>query len=79
MKGLRVTKIVKEIKFEGVWGRLRSNKMFPEMKIFFLVFMSLLTAPIDKNSHIKARIYFIFLKIFLKQTWKSFNAKFQGQ
>ena len=30
MKGLRVTKIVKEVKFEGVWGELESKKMFPE-------------------------------------------------
>ena len=30
--------------------------------------MSLLTAPIDKSSHIKARIYFTVLKHFLKET-----------
>ena len=41
--------------------------------------MSLLTAPILKNSHILAGIYFIFLKNFLKQTWKSFNTKFRPQ
>ena len=29
MKGLQVTKNVKEIKFEGVWGKLESKK-FPE-------------------------------------------------
>ena len=29
MKGLRVAKIVKEIKFEGVWGELEL-KRFPE-------------------------------------------------
>ena len=28
MKDLRVTKIVKEIKFEGVWGDLESKKCF---------------------------------------------------
>ena len=28
MKGLRVTKIVKETKFEGVWGELESTKGF---------------------------------------------------
>ena len=28
MKGLRVTKIVKEIKFEGVWGELEPKKGF---------------------------------------------------
>ena len=31
-----------------------------------LLFMSLLAAPIVKNSHIYARIYFIFLENFLK-------------
>ena len=41
--------------------------------------MSLLTAPNVKNSHIYARIYFIFLKNFLKQTWKSSNTKFWPQ
>ena len=33
--------------------------------------MFLLTAPIAKNSHILARIFFIFLKYILEQTWKS--------
>ena len=28
MKGLRVTKIVKEIKFEAVWGEVESRKGF---------------------------------------------------
>ena len=39
--------------------------------------MSFLRVSIDKNSHIQARIYFIFLENFIKQTWKSFNIKFQ--
>ena len=30
VKDLRVTKIVKEIKFEGAWGELECKKMFPE-------------------------------------------------
>ena len=30
MKGLRVTKIVKEIKFEWGLGQVRSKKLFPE-------------------------------------------------
>ena len=34
MKGLRVTKIVKQIKFEGVWGRVRSKNLFPEPTIY---------------------------------------------
>ena len=29
-ESLRVTKIVKEIKFEGVWGELESGKWFHE-------------------------------------------------
>ena len=28
MKGLRFPKIVKEIKFEGVWGKLEAKKCF---------------------------------------------------
>ena len=27
MKGLRVTKVVKDIKFEGVWGELESKNI----------------------------------------------------
>ena len=30
MKGLRVAKNVKEIKFEGVWDELESKKKFPK-------------------------------------------------
>ena len=43
------------------------------------LFMSFLTAPVVKNSHIKAGIYFIFLKNILRPTSKSFNTKFQPQ
>ena len=46
-------------------------------KIFFLRFMFLLTTKFVKNSHIYARILFIFLKIVIKQTWSSFDTKFQ--
>ena len=41
--------------------------------------MSLLTAPIIKKSNIWAKIYFIFLKVVLKQTGKPFNTKFRSQ
>ena len=41
-----------------------------------MFFMSLITALTVKNSHIFAGIYFIFLKIVLKQTLKSFNTEF---
>ena len=30
MKGLRVTKNVRAIKFDGVWAELESKKKFPE-------------------------------------------------
>ena len=30
MKGSGVTKIVKEIKYEGVWDELEAKKVFPE-------------------------------------------------
>ena len=46
---------------------------------FLMFFMSLITALTVKNSHIFAGIYFIFLKIVLKQTLKSFNTKFWPQ
>ena len=34
MKSLRVTKNVKEIKFERIWGDFESKKMFPETITF---------------------------------------------
>ena len=43
---------------------------------FFVLFMTLLAAPIVKNIHIWAGIYFILLKNVLKQTWKFFNNRF---
>ena len=33
MKGVRVTKIVKEIKFEGVWGELESKGRFKRQSV----------------------------------------------
>ena len=41
--------------------------------------MHLLTTLIVKNSHIYARISFMFLKNVLKQAWMSFNNKFPPQ
>ena len=46
---------------------------------FFSAFMSLLTAPFVKKIHILARVYFIFLKNILDQTWKSCNTKIGPQ
>ena len=33
MKGLRVTKIIKEIKFEGVYGKLESKRGFQRQSV----------------------------------------------
>ena len=33
VKGLGITKIVKEIRVEGVWGKLKAKKMFPDTSI----------------------------------------------
>ena len=49
------------------------------LESFLLLFMFLLTALIANNSHILARIYFIFLKNILDQSWKAFNAQFGPQ
>ena len=44
---------------------------------FLLLFMYLWTTKFVKNNHIKSRIFFVFLKNALKQTWNSLNTKFQ--
>ena len=49
------------------------------LKNFILLFMSLLTAQVVRNSHVEAKIYFIFSRNILKQTWNSFNTKIQPQ
>ena len=46
---------------------------------FLLFFMFLLTVKLVKNIHIEARIFSVFLKNVLKQTWNSLNTKFQLQ
>ena len=49
------------------------------LKNFLLLFMSLSTTPILKNSHFWAKSYFIFLKKVQYQTSKVFNTKFRPQ
>ena len=44
-----------------------------------LLFMSLLTGPVVKNSHLLAGIYFFFLKNAIDQTLKAFSTKFGPQ
>ena len=42
-------------------------------------FMSLFTAKLVKNSHTRAKIYFIFLENVLKQTSNILNNQFQAR
>ena len=60
---------------------LKVSKYFENDRLqnIILLFMSLLIAPIIKNSHFYTRIYFVFLKKVQKQTWKPFNTKFWPQ
>ena len=53
------------------WSRFGQDPL----QRFILLFMSLFTARIIKNSHVLAGIYFIFLKKVPEQTWKAFNTK----
>ena len=62
MKGLRVTKIVKEIKFEGVWDELEAKncsqrQLFTKYVKLTLVFM--------RNSALRERFNFCFSRVFL--------------
>ena len=61
MQGLRVAKIVKEIKFEEVWGELESKTSFQRQSFtkylrLALVFMS--------NSTLRDRFDFCFARVF---------------
>ena len=44
---------------------------------FLLRYMFLIITNFVKDNHIQARIWFIFLKNLLNQTWNAFNTKFQ--
>ena len=46
---------------------------------YLLLFLFSLRTKIFKKGHIYFTIYFIFLKNLLKQTWNSFNTKFQSR
>ena len=57
VKGLRFTKIVKQIKLEGVLGQVRSKKMFPETIIHRVI-------ETNSSSHVKqctmGKVQFLF-------------------
>ena len=56
--------MVKQSKFKGVCGNLEAKDCFHRLSTkFSFAFMSLLTAPIAKNSRTFTLIYLIFLKL----------------
>ena len=62
VKGLRVTKIVKQIKFEGVWGKLEARSClqrqpFTKYSRQTIVFMW--------NSELREKVQFLFFSSFL--------------
>ena len=61
MKDLRVPKIVKEIKFEGVWGILKSGKVF-QRQSFTKCFR--LTPGFMPNSALQEKFGFCFSRFF---------------
>ena len=50
-----------------IWSNIKGSQKIIKMVVCVSIFLSLLTAPNIKNSHFKARIFFIFLKIVLTQ------------
>ena len=49
------------------------------LQTIFLLFMFFITTNFVENSHSYSRIFFIFLKTGLNQTWNAFNTKFGRQ
>ena len=62
MKGLRVTKIVKEIKFEGVLGELEAKKLFLIQSFTNYLRLSLVFMW---NSALQKKFNFCFSRVFL--------------
>ena len=60
MKDLRVTKIIKEIKFEGVWSKLEAKKCFQRQS--FTNYLRL-TQNFMRNSVLREKFNF-FSKVF---------------
>ena len=63
---------------ENLRKRQRVSKYYENdcLQNFILHFVSLLTAKLVKNSNILARIYFIFRKNVLNQSWNSSSTTF---
>ena len=60
MKGLRVTKIVNEIKFEGVWGTLESKKYFHRQSFTKYLRLTLVFMP---NNPLREKLNFCFSRV----------------
>ena len=54
MEGLRVTKIIKKIKFEGVWGKLEAKKCFQRQP--FTKYLRLTLVSMWNSAHGKSLI-----------------------
>ena len=62
MKDLRVTEIVKEIKFEGVWGGLETQKCFQRQSFTKYLRLTLVSMS---NSALREKFNFCFSRVFL--------------
>ena len=61
MTGLRVTKIDKEIEFEGIWGKLQAEKCFHRQS--FTKYLRL-TPVFMQNSALRGKLNFCFSRAF---------------
>ena len=66
---------------ENLVNDLKVSKYYETdcLQKFLLLIMLLLTTKFVEGSHISTRTFFFFLKNVRKQTWISFNTKFQSQ
>ena len=65
-----------------IWSNIKKSQNIIAMidsKLFFLLFMPLLTVSIAKTSILLTGISFISLKTTLDQTWKAYSTKFVYQ
>ena len=69
MKGLRVTKSFKEIKFERVWGELKSKTGFQRQSFTKYLRISLV---FTRNSTLREKFNFYFARVLLGLTKYSF-------
>ena len=61
MKGLRVIKIVKEIKLEEVWGELEAKKCFQRQPLTKYLTLTVISI---QNSALREKFNFCFATVF---------------